>query len=714
MTHSNRFLMREWLGAAIAIGLAACQSSPEPETPLPSIDEPPIAAGMLVVGPPRDIGSPIAAAQLALREDVNGFRGGYLTHAVSISEGIIDLTPKHLDPETHRQVIGGAIGLQTTGVFAGEERIDDGAGLHARSAPNVVRIARGDVIEEITNREDGVEQAWHFATRPPASGDLTVEVGVAGHQLVAANDSGLHFRSPAGLGVRYGHAVWRDAGDVELDIPVRFDGGRILITVPQDVVQTSAYPAVLDPMITGELFVDTPVNGTTGANSRNQDVASDGSGYFTVWQDQRDDRSDDIFGARVSAAGVVIDANGIRINAAAGVQQNPVVAFVGTGYVVAWEQVVAAGNADIMAAFVSSAGAVTQLGAIAATAANETGPAIAARGTGALLVWSDGANVRGAVFGSGAFGAAFDVAAGANVEKEPAVSGNAAGDYLVTFSETVAAGNDDIRGQLVTAAGAPSGAAFTIADEAGVQTQSAAAFDGTNHVVAWSSGANIFAARVTAAGAVLDATPVTISAATNAQVLPDVACTAAGCLIAWQDSRNATESVRDVFGAAVSPALAITANDIVIAGAVRAQDTPALAVNGSSQYFATWADNRDLEYTYVRGARMTGAGAVQDPDGIILATAVSRLQAPSVAQSTTFTDVFMSDTQKPDVNLVHVRFAGSGTQADNPPKLVSNAPGAQVTPSAAFVGGARSSCGAIRATRIATSTRRGSISPPAR
>ncbi|HWU85865.1 MAG TPA: hypothetical protein VN253_01215, partial [Kofleriaceae bacterium] len=678
-------MRNRWLGAAVVFGLGACQSSMEPGTPPPPIDEPPAEPGLLVVGPPRDVGAPVAAARLAFREDVSGFRGGYLTHGVSIREGIIDLVPKHLDPETRQQVTGGAIGLQTTGVFTGPDRIDDGAGRHAQQAPNVVRIERGDVIEEITNREDGIEQAWRFATRPPATGDLIVEVGVSGQQLVVANDSGLHFRSPAGLGVRYGHAVWRDAAGAELAIPVRFDDGRILIAVPQDVVQTSTYPAVLDPMITGELFTDTPVNGTTGANSRNQDVASDGSDYFVVWQDQRDDRNDDIFGARVSAAGVILDANGIRINAAAGVQQNPAIAYVGTGYVVAWEHVIAAGNADIEAAFVSSTGAVTQLGTIAGTAANETGPSLAARGSEALLVWTDGANVRGAIFGGGAFGAPFDVAAGTS-KREPAVSGNPAGDYLVTFTETIAVGNDDIRGQLVTAAGALSGAAFTITGAPGAQAQSAAAFNGTNHIVAWTSLSNVLAARVSAAGAVLDPTPVTINASANAQILPDVACTAAGCLIAWQDSRNATASVRDVYAAAVTPALAITANDLPIATATRAQDTPALAVNGSAQYFATWADNRDLEYTYVRGTRMTAAGAVQDQGGIIVATAVSRLQAPSAAQSSTYTDVFMSDTQSPDVNLVHVRFAGSGTQADNPPKVVSNAAGAQVTPSAAIVG----------------------------
>jgi hypothetical protein len=673
-----------WLAAAAALGLGACQSHMEPGAP--PVEDPPGAPSTLVVGPARDV-APAAAPELAFREDAGGFRAGYLTHGVTIREGIIDLVPKHFDLETRRLVTGGAIGLQTTGVFAGGVRIDDGAGLQARQAPNVVNISRGVVTEEITNRDDGIEQAWRFAARPPGMGDLIVEVGVAGQTFVAATESGLHFRSPAGLGVRYSHAVWRDAAGAELDLAARYEDGRILIAVPQDVVQTAAYPAILDPTIGAELFTDTPANGTTGANSRNQDVAAGDTGYLVVWQDQRDDRSDDIFATRIGADGAILDATGIRVNAASGVQQNPAVTYVGTGYLVAWEHVVSTGNADIAAAFVANDGTVTQLGTIAGTMANETGPAVAGRGGEALLAWSDGTAVRGALFGLGLFGPAFDVAAGTTPKREAAVSANPAGNYLVTFTETIATSNDDIRGQLVTPLGATSGAAFTIAGGAGLQTQSAAAFDGTNHIVAWTSVSNVLAARVSAAGAVLDTTPVTINASTNAQILPDLGCTAAGCVIVWQDSRNAMTSVRDVFGAVVTPALAITTNDIAIAGATRAQDTPAIAVNGTGQYYATWADNRDLEYTYVRGARMTSAGMVQDADGVILATAISRHQAPAVVQAGSTTDVVMAETQSPDVNLVHARFGASGAQTDNPPKLVSNATGAQVTPAVAIVGG---------------------------
>src|SRR5262249_28885510 len=156
------------------------------------------------------------------------------------------------------------------------------------------------------------------------------------------------------------------------DIEARYEDGRIVMTVPAEVVASSTYPAVLDPVVSGELFSDTPVNGTTGANSAQVRIASDGTQYFLVWPYLRDDLPGDIFGTRLTSDGAVVDPLNIRINAAAGAQQHPAVAFVGTGYVVAWEHVAAAGNTDIAAAFVAADGSVTQLGMVVASAANET------------------------------------------------------------------------------------------------------------------------------------------------------------------------------------------------------------------------------------------------------------------------------------------------------------------------------------------------------
>ncbi|HWO19013.1 MAG TPA: hypothetical protein VNO30_09555, partial [Kofleriaceae bacterium] len=416
-----------------------------------------------------------------------------------------------------------------------------------------------------------------------------------------------------------------------------------------------------------------------------------GTGYFLVWQDQRDSRDDDIFATRVSATGEVTDQTGIRVSGAAGVQQNPVAAYVGTGYVVAWEHVVATGNSDIAAAFVSTSGAVTQLGTVAGTAANETLPAIAARGGEALLVWQSGSDVQGARFVAGAITPAFPIAVGTNVEKEPAVSGNPGGDYLVTFTETVGT-NDNVRGQLVSALGLPSGAAFDLAAATQAEGASAAAFDGTNHVVAWSivhSGTSndIAARRVGPTGALLETAPVNVNRSTGGQLAPDLACSAAGCFVAWEDTRNLTASLRDVFGAVLSPALAVTANDVPVSTFLRQQTTPTVASAGTG-YLAAWSDTRDLDTTSIRGARVDAAGAVLDAAAaaLTLVRSTSNYQAPVIGQTSGFFDLFFAESQVPDTNLVHVRFSGSSVQIDPTPRVVSGAPYAQLAPAATGIG----------------------------
>jgi len=668
------------------LGAAACQSGDStPPEPAPT----PGAPGSLYVEPPIDLASSVPAAALAFSYDGAVFRGGYRTHDVTVTDGVIDVTPWHRDPATGQRRSGGAIGISTLAVAIGDRPLAEGVGA-PRQAGNVLQIPRGGVIEQITNREDGIEQSWHFDAQP-AAGDLTVEVDVAGHRFVEATASGLHFQSDRGLGFRYSHAIWRDAAGAVWHVEARYEHDRIVMTVPEDVLAGSVYPAVLDPTVSGELFSDVPVNGTTGGTSRMSDMASDGAGYLLVWQDQRDSRQDDIFATRLGAAGEVVDTTGIRVNAAAGVQQNPVAAFVGTGYVVAWEHVVAVGNSDIAAAFVSTTGAVTQLGTIAGTAANETLPAIAGRGGEALLVWQDGSDLHGARFASGAFGPASPAVAGANVEKEAAVSANPAGDYLVTFTETVGT-NDNVRGQLVSPLGAPTGTPFDIAAGTTAEATSAAAFDGTNHFVTWSvvhggTSLDIAARRVGPTGALLEAAPVDISLGVSGQLVPDIACNAGGCFLTWEDMRQYATSLRDIFGAVVSPALAITRNDIPVMSFLRQQTAPTVA-SAATGYLVAWSDTRDLDTESIRASRVDATGTVLDAGAaaLVVVRSTSNYQAPAIGQTSGLTDLFWAESQLPDVNLVHVRFNGSGVQQDATPRVVSAAPFAQLAPAATGMG----------------------------
>ena len=66
-------------------------------------------------------------------------------------------------------------------------------------------------------------------------------------------------------------------------------------------------------------------------------VAFDGATYLVVWEEQPPAASRDIYAARVSEAGVVLDPVGIPISKAAGNQRAPAVAFDGTSFVVVWQ-----------------------------------------------------------------------------------------------------------------------------------------------------------------------------------------------------------------------------------------------------------------------------------------------------------------------------------------------------------------------------------------
>jgi hypothetical protein len=74
---------------------------------------------------------------------------------------------------------------------------------------------------------------------------------------------------------------------------------------------------------------------TADSTQRNVSVAFDGNNYLVVWEDRRNGTID-IYGARVTAGGTVLDPDGIQITVAAGEQQSPSVAYDGTNFVVVW------------------------------------------------------------------------------------------------------------------------------------------------------------------------------------------------------------------------------------------------------------------------------------------------------------------------------------------------------------------------------------------
>src|SRR5262249_41502718 len=131
-------------------------------------------------------------------------------------------------------------------------------------------------------------------------------------------------------------------------------------------------------------------------------VAFDGTNYLVAWEDQRSASDLDIFGARVAKTGALRDAAGFAISTTDSLQFNSAIAFDGTNYLVVWQDHRAGTDYDIYGARVTKTGAVLDPGGIPISTAahDQTGPKLAFDGTNYLVVWGDRRSNNADIYGA--------------------------------------------------------------------------------------------------------------------------------------------------------------------------------------------------------------------------------------------------------------------------------------------------------------------------
>jgi hypothetical protein len=375
-------------------------------------------------------------------------------------------------------------------------------------------------------------------------------------------------------------------------------------------------------------------------------VAFDGTNYLVVWADRPTDPFDDnILGARLNRGGVVLDRSGFAIAVIADDQSSPAVAFDGTNYLVVWTENRRSGTGlDIYGARVRPGGAFLDGSGIRISSAvgDQHSPAVAFDGSNFLVVWSHrspanlgigGARVKadgvvldpvGITVANPGFDSAF---------LRPEVAFNGVGYLVVWTAEDVESGLGDIYGTRVTRAG-------RVVDDAGIpiavldnnQGEPAVDSDGTNFLVVWSDGRtapgyDIFGARVSWAGAVLDSDGIPVSTAADHQVSPTVGFDGMNYLVAWADRRSGTTS--DIYATRVGRTGRVrNPSGLVISAANGDQDSPQVAINGS--FLVVWRDRRSGTNWDIFGNRVTGVGSVLDGDGFAIARSPIDELAPAV------------------------------------------------------------------------------------
>src|SRR5262249_20792251 len=154
-----------------------------------------------------------------------------------------------------------------------------------------------------------------------------------------------------------------------------------------------------------ELDDGTQVTGPAEGGQTQPRAAFDGTNYLVVWQDSRGCvyNCSYVYGARVSASGVLLDPTGIAIATSPGAETVPVVAFDGTNYLVVWEEDSPSGG-GIQAARVTTAGAVVDPNGFSVAGAlgpaSTPGVAFDGKDQQYLVVWQDGRNATPDIYGA--------------------------------------------------------------------------------------------------------------------------------------------------------------------------------------------------------------------------------------------------------------------------------------------------------------------------
>lgn len=697
---------RPWVPLVVGLALtASCSSDPQPDRATPSPSSAvaaPVAPGARV-GPSFDLQPVMRRAAFAFRSEQPGsFAAASSTLEAKVTGSALEITPRRAagvagaahPPLTEDR--GAPLSLQTSLIVRGPYVL-------AGSAPpsssfletdGAVTVRHGDVTERLENEEGVVEQSWQFPRVPSGRGDLVVRVRTSGERFGSTSEHGLHFGGASGPGLRYGTATWVDAMGTRTVVTPRFaaETGEIVMTVPDAVLASSHYPAVLDPTLTAEQEVDKPLSGSTaGGDQSSPSVVSQGpgKGYFAVWYDRRGVRPA-IYGARIATDGKVLDDTGLPLATSVGYNQPFIASANGGGFLIVWavSYVDIYQQPGVYAVRLDANGALLDAAPVkvVSNTTNIQSPTAAFDGTNWLLAWqryaggTTGYDIAGARIGKtgGPLDATpFDISKDVDSELSPVVvfDGTA---YFVTWRSYVSlfarkVGTDGkLQGNRLTLTTVPSSSLYNFH----------AAFDGTRHLVVWSSysgfNQDIFARRFDKAGTPLDVADIALTADAVYDDRPRAVSDGTDFLVTWTRSgqlaglrMNGSGALLDApitlasgAGSYYDSALAsdglgsLVVNGeytglagydvksvkigkpptagvapVVVSKAANSETEPAIASAGTNLY-AVWLDSRDAQ-PGVWGTRLDTNAQPQPPTKLVSDPRYSQLSRPRITSDGT-------------------------------------------------------------------------------
>lgn len=167
-----------------------------------------------------------------------------------------------------------------------------------------------DIAEEqLEPRPGGIEQRWVFAEAPAGKGDLVVSIATRGMTFQNADAQGLHFAAGARR-LNYGASHWLDAHGKKTPIPLRYRDATIELRVPAHIVESAAYPAILDPLVSAELILAVPPLVPGGSTTSAEALGCSSEQCLLVWVDSS---AGALLGRRTTLAGEVLDEGALML-----------------------------------------------------------------------------------------------------------------------------------------------------------------------------------------------------------------------------------------------------------------------------------------------------------------------------------------------------------------------------------------------------------------
>jgi hypothetical protein len=425
------------------------------------------------------------------------------------------------------------------------------------------------------------------------------------------------------------------------------------------------------------------ISGATDEQSR-PSIDFDGTNYLVVWDDERTGSEYDIYGTLLDTSGTALNPAGIAISTATDNQYMPSVSFDGTNYLVAWhDNRDGAANYDIYSTRVNTSGVVQEPSGIpiANMPVQQLTPAVISYGGQWLAVWRDNRNGGyNDIYGSriSASGTVTDpsgilISASAQAQGKPAVASDGT-NYLVVWEEARSGGySTDIYGIRIDDSGRQLDEnAIAISTSTGSQAYPAVAFDNDSiYLVVWqddrSGTYDIYGARVSTSGNVLDGPGIAISTATGRQQFPSVAFGDTNFLVVWGDERGGSPSTDDIYGTLVEPdnGNVVTPSGNVIADDAYWQDNPSVAFDGTN-YLVVWDDYGSGTFDEdIYGVRVNQSCNPIEASSIAISTATNGQYRPVVAfDGTNYMVVWFDKRSSNASDIYGTRINQSGSVLD--------------------------------------------------